>query len=153
MTTHELKCWPDYFGMVLNGVKLFEVRRNDRRFQEGDILRLREWDPGLRVTVIDNANEHGVETEPIGYTGRACDRTIIYILTGGQFGIEPGYVVLGFAGWEKGTAPATPYQQLADFAAWLSIQPGTLKVGSKHESTEILRSVFEYCRQNSIAPN
>lgn len=78
--THELKCWPDYFGAIRRKEKKFEVRRDDRGFQKGDDLRIREYDPrGGR-----------------GYTGNDEYRTIKYILTGGQLGIEPGYVVLGF---------------------------------------------------------
>jgi hypothetical protein len=74
---HKLKTWPDYFHALERG-KNFEVRRDDRGFQKGDVLWLREFNPKLRV-----------------YTGNGHFARITYILTGGQFGIEPGYVVLG----------------------------------------------------------
>lgn len=44
-TEHELKCWPEYFARIGTGQKTFEIRRNDRDFQVGDILILKEYDP------------------------------------------------------------------------------------------------------------
>lgn len=77
---HELKCWNPFFAAVLNDTKPFEVRRHDRPFAEGDELLLRE-------TLLATGD----------YTGRELTRRITYILVGGQFGIEPGYCVLGLA--------------------------------------------------------
>lgn len=75
---HELKTWPFSFQAVLDGVKPFEVRKDDRGFLAGDWLLLREYDP---VT----------ET----YTGRFAKRETTYLMRGGWFGIEEGYVVMG----------------------------------------------------------
>jgi hypothetical protein len=44
---HELKIWPEYFEPVWEYKKTFEIRVNDRNFQVGDLLYLREWDPEL----------------------------------------------------------------------------------------------------------
>lgn len=77
--THELKTWPTYFDAVERGEKTFEVRRDDRGFQKGDTLRLRRW----------NTSWQGYDSHP------PIEREISYVLTGGQFGIEPGFVVLG----------------------------------------------------------
>ena len=82
---HDLKCLPDYFHAVTRGDKPFEVRRDDRGFQKGDILNLREWNPRTTDTL---------GTRP-AYTGNAEQVLVTYVLTGGQFGIEPGYVVMG----------------------------------------------------------
>ena len=79
MSSHELKTWSGYYNLVVSGAKTFEVRRDDRGFKIGDILRLKEYMPS--------------ETK---YTGRHTDVEVTYILTGGQFGIERGYVVMGF---------------------------------------------------------
>ena len=79
--THELKCIPPYFAAIRAKEKSFEVRRDDRGFQKGGTIILKEW--------ISDAT-------PARYTGNDEHRKIKYILTGGQFGIKPGYVVLGF---------------------------------------------------------
>lgn len=80
---HELKCWPAYFHAITCGDKTFEVRRDDRGFQKGDVLDLREYDKDRGVT----EREH--------FTGNAEQVLVTYVLTGGQFGIEPGHVVMG----------------------------------------------------------
>jgi hypothetical protein len=77
---HELKVLPEYFRPVFDKRKNFEVRKDDRNFQIGDTLYLKEWSPEK------------------GYTGNASIRIITYIL-----GREPeekqfvpeGYVILG----------------------------------------------------------
>lgn len=45
MTEHVLKCWPEFFDAIKRGDKTFELRRNDRGFQRGDVLVLRKWSP------------------------------------------------------------------------------------------------------------
>lgn len=80
MATHELKTWMPYFEDVASGKKNFEVRKNDRNFQVGDIVILREWSWNTG-----------------GYTSRGTGRIISYVLAGGKFGIETGYCVLGLS--------------------------------------------------------
>ena len=75
-TDHELKTWPEYFEAVWDGRKAFEIRKNDRNFQVGDWLILREWGP-----ITD-------------YSGREIYAEVTYVLPGGKFGIEPGLCVL-----------------------------------------------------------
>ena len=81
MTDHVLKTLPEYWDAVKRGDKTFEVRRDDRGFQRGDTLILKRLRPD------------GTISEEL--SGSLCC-FISYILTGGQFGIEAGYVVLGF---------------------------------------------------------
>lgn len=42
--THELKIYPKYFEEILDGKKTFEIRKDDRDFQVGDSIVLKEWD-------------------------------------------------------------------------------------------------------------
>ena len=74
---HELKTWNEYFEEVFMGHKTFEVRKADRPFKKGDILILREWN---------------LKTKQ--YTGRELARNVSYVLEGGQFGIEKGFMVM-----------------------------------------------------------
>jgi len=87
--THQLKTWPQYWDAVASGDKTFEVRRDDRGFQKGDILELQR----CKKSLIS-----GYELEYRGMTStpsHVLRKRITYVLTGGQFGIEPGFVVLG----------------------------------------------------------
>lgn len=86
--THILKTRPVYFDAVKSGDKNFEVRRDDRGFQKGDVLVLRRTLPDRPDLV-----EYGLGAK----VAHEITRQIAYVLTGGQFGIEPGYVVLGLA--------------------------------------------------------
>lgn len=76
MKTHELKILPEYFEDVTKGTKNFELRRNDRDFEVGDILILKEHKEGV-------------------YTGRETTRVIEYIFRGGSYGLDPEYSILG----------------------------------------------------------
>jgi hypothetical protein len=83
--THELKCWPPHWFDVASDVKRVEIRKDDRNYQVGDVLVLREWDPDMKIR----------EISPEGpYTGRSCRKRITHILRGGQFGLINGYVAL-----------------------------------------------------------
>jgi len=81
--THDLKVWPDFFAAIGCGDKTFEIRKNDRGYQIGDLLRLREYEPG-----------------PDEYTGREVERTVSYLISGDDpmgyaFGLRAGFVAMG----------------------------------------------------------
>lgn len=72
---HELKTRSEYFKETFNKNKMFECRYDDRDFQVGDIVILKEWDEGM------------------GYSGREIRGEITYILD--KFaGLNEGWVVL-----------------------------------------------------------
>lgn len=73
---HELKTNPEYFEDVISGRKLFEVRKNDRFFEVGDLLALNEYDEVNEV-----------------YTNRSCIVYIDYILNNSTY-CKEGYVVM-----------------------------------------------------------
>lgn len=83
MTEHELKLNQRYFDAVKNGIKTFEVRRNDRDFRMGDTLKLFEADD--KGDHVESC--HGV---------RIVVAAVTYILTHDDFpaGVPEGYVVM-----------------------------------------------------------
>ena len=76
--THALKTWPEYFDAIAEGSKNFEVRKADRDFSVGETLLLQKFDPATGK-----------------YSGQEIRMEITYILKGGSFGIEEGFVVMG----------------------------------------------------------
>ena len=73
--THEIKCQTEFFGKVWSGEKTFEVRLNDRNYQVGDELCLREIRKDL-------------------YTGRMVTATITDVYTGEY--CREGYCLISF---------------------------------------------------------
>lgn len=86
---HKLKILPSHFSAVKDGRKKFEVRKNDRFYKEGDEVLLEEFVPQSYWDPEDPKSDE--------YSGEFLHRKITYILRGGQFGIEAGYVVLGLS--------------------------------------------------------
>lgn len=68
--THELKCLSIYFNEVVKGTKTFEIRKNDRSYQVGDLLLLMEIDDAENDPVANNVN----------YTGQTHLVEVTYIL-------------------------------------------------------------------------
>ncbi|MEB8419054.1 DUF3850 domain-containing protein [Enterococcus casseliflavus] len=68
-----MKIEPQYFEAIVDKRKQFEIRKNDRNFQVGDQLILKEWNKE-------------------GFTGRSYQSEITYITDYMQ---KNGYVVLG----------------------------------------------------------
>lgn len=86
MKTITKKIWPKFFNDVLYNNKRFEIRKDEDDIQPGDTLVLAEWNP--------------VTSE---YTGRKIGCNVLYVFRSDNyeqdFGIEPGYCVIGFARW------------------------------------------------------
>lgn len=97
--THDLKCSTEYFDAVASAAKNFEVRRDDRGFQRGDTLVLRRY--GMCATIGKMRYLNG-DYSVYQTDADTIKADITYVLTGGQFGIEPGYVVLGIAARQEG---------------------------------------------------
>lgn len=58
---HELKIWPANYERVARGELTFQLRDNDREFQQGDTVILKEWDP---------TPQNATSTAPKGFTDR-----------------------------------------------------------------------------------
>lgn len=78
---HRLKLAKMFFDAVDTGKKSFELQKNDRNYQIGDVLELHEMSDGKE-------------------TGRVTEKQVIYILEGFK-GLEEGYCILGLDEKEK----------------------------------------------------
>lgn len=74
---HDLKILPEHFAPVVRNYKRAEVRFNDRGFEVGDILCLKEW------------------SECAGYTGQSVLRKITHIADLSAW--REGWVLLSIA--------------------------------------------------------
>lgn len=83
MKLHELKILPSYYEKVLSGEKRFEIRKDDRNFKVGDLIRLQEFENG--------------------YTGRDSLYEILFKLDGGNYGIEEGWCILSIKPYKSET--------------------------------------------------
>lgn len=72
---HDIKCAAMYFEDKLSGIKLFELRKNDRDYKVGDTL-------------------HEMEYQDGEYTGRDLYEEVIYMLED-YAGLTEGYCILG----------------------------------------------------------
>ena len=91
MTHHRVKSWPEFFAPVFDGRKSFDLRINDRHYQFGDLITLREYD-----------DRKGV------FTGREITKRITYIAEGVGYGaitpllgLSRDYVILSLADIER----------------------------------------------------
>lgn len=82
MSEHDLKCWPEFFAPLWSRDKTFEIRQNDRGYQEGDTLVLREW------------SERG------GYSGRWIRARVPYLLAGRW--LPPNHVCMSIIETDRG---------------------------------------------------
>lgn len=80
--THEIKILEEFADAVYAGDKTFEVRKNDRGYQKGDIVKFEVRREGNSFTLP--AREHPLNGK---------EYQITYVFSG--WGIEEGYVVFG----------------------------------------------------------
>lgn len=76
--THKLKTIQPFYEHVDSGAKTFEVRKNDRNFQAGDIMVLQEFDH-----------------QRSEYSGNEIKTIISYVLRDKEY-VKDGFVILGF---------------------------------------------------------
>ena len=77
---HYLKCETYYYQETERNAKLFEVRKNDRNYKVGDMVVLKE---------VVNGTPTGRSLSP---------REILFVLNGGQYGLDKDYCVLQLTG-------------------------------------------------------
>ena len=83
--SHTLKTDPDVFQLVWDGLKTFEIRKNDRNFQPGDTLQLAE-------TVY--TGKQMKDSKPLKYTGRVIVVHVTHVMHGPVYGLRKGWVIM-----------------------------------------------------------
>jgi hypothetical protein len=79
---HELKTDSYVFEQSIQGLKPWEIRRNDRGFRAGDTVTLQE----TRFTGDEMANG-----SPLQYSGRELRGVIGFVLNGPVYGLADGW--------------------------------------------------------------
>ena len=91
---HELKCLPEYFEALAAGKKTFDIRKNDRGFQVGDLIALNEYLPDGDLYDITKSEEpFSRRTENGSYSGRHQLYQITYVLDNAKL-LPAGYVAM-----------------------------------------------------------
>ena len=88
MKEHELKTDPQVFDDVVEGRKPFEIRKDDRGFEVGDLLKLRK----TKYTGAEMSLAHC--PAPLEYVGPPLYVYVTYILRGPIYGLEDGWVIM-----------------------------------------------------------
>jgi len=101
---HELKTDQEVFTHVYNGLKDFEIRKNDRNFQESDILMLRETQHSGR-SMQEPEGLSVAEKMPLIYTGREIECEVNYILHGPIYGLLDGWVIMSIEVMNHSSTP------------------------------------------------
>jgi hypothetical protein len=85
MKTHELKTDQEVYQAVVEGLKTYEIRKDDRGFNVGDFLLLKE---------TEYTGEEMANGRPLEYTGRQHEVQVIYVLRGPIYGLKDGWVIM-----------------------------------------------------------
>ena len=76
---HELRCDFELFPDCVEGRKRFDIRKNDRGFRVGDVLKMLQ------------TNRHDRDS----YTGHHAFFSVDYIIQDSNYGLKDGYCVMG----------------------------------------------------------
>lgn len=125
--THKIKIRESFADAVNRGDKTFEVRKNDRGYQKGDVVQF--------VVLYDSDG-----LEMINHPLNEKEYEITYVLSG--WGIEDGYCVFGIKPMKEQEA-VEPYQH---DAVWLCGNCEKEVVGW-HDDIDGKEYRYPFCRQ------
>lgn len=111
-----LKTWPANFGLSWDGIKTWELRKNDREYRVGDLLMLTEFTPE------GNGTDQGFKSGTPGQlTGRWVRQRVLRVhpleLVLAWFpeihSVGEGFVLLSVTNEDRGTVPQKDLAQVA----------------------------------------
>lgn len=82
---HFLKTDPDVFQAAMDGIKPWEMRLDDRGYQAGDVLCLKE---------TRSTGEQMNAGAPLEYTGRDLTLKVVYVMRGPVYGLREGWCIM-----------------------------------------------------------
>ncbi|WP_080058317.1 DUF3850 domain-containing protein [Spirosoma aerolatum] len=94
MKKHFLKCWLEEFDAIVAGKKRFDLRKNDRDYQVGDVLILAKYDQYKKKFLP-------------GYVAVE----VTYVVDS-KFGMKDGYCAMSFTGVAQATQEMKDYYLL-----------------------------------------
>lgn len=83
---HKVKILERFYNRIINGEKKFEIRKNDRDYQVGDVLSFK----------VEN-DETSLKNYPAGWDER--EFKIVYVHHG--YGMDEGFVALGIVSMKE----------------------------------------------------
>jgi hypothetical protein len=134
-SVHSLKTWPEMFQHVWTGAKPFEYRQDDRDYQVGDLLLLREYSP---VCVTCGSASPGTCDDgctPEGYLNRVIMARATFVMRHSHWKLQPGYCIIGIRVLDtfKSDRTCDPSALPDDFFVRFYDQPPTCP-GREHRS-------------------
>ncbi|AIS74044.1 hypothetical protein [Leuconostoc phage LLC-1] len=94
MKIHELKLDEEYFDDVESGLKTFEIRKNDRNYNAGDLLALSRFKNGHYLAIRDGFYLKKENAEQIVSLNEA-DTILMEVAYITDYEQKDGYVVMG----------------------------------------------------------
>ena len=152
--THELKIQKQWADAKLAGEKPFEIRRNDRGFQKGDIVRYKVIDPKTGEPWVERkfprlvTNENGAGKKYVScrHPLEFCDFLITYVREGAD-GLERGYCVFADCPVPK-KAPKEP--EGPERAHGDAYSEGFMRITK--DGLNAMEKALEECRRTQSSP-
>lgn len=91
MKIHTLKIKYEYLLDILKGNKTFELRKNDRDFQEGDYIKFINTDGGDYIVLVDEETK----TQYWLYNDNDLFRITYVLKDVPEYGLDKDYCILG----------------------------------------------------------
>ena len=145
--THELKIQKQWADAKLAGEKPFEIRRNDRGFQKGDIVRYKVIDPKTGEPWRKPREEILYGNDDGRHPLEQCEFLITYVIEGKE-GLEKGYCVYADCPVPR-KAPGGP--EGPERVRWEAYSEGFMRITK--DGLNAMEKALEECGRTPSAPS